>query len=149
MAGVREFSEADFDDLVARWHDTNRLTYTYVNEHQRHTLDEARAFFRSMVLVECEVWVAAEGAALQGLIAFGGGWIRQLTVFPAYQRQSIGSQLLARARELSPAGLRLYTFQRNWPAREFYAKHGFTLVKFGVSPAPENEPDVDYAWAPG
>jgi hypothetical protein len=29
------------------------------------------------------------------------------------------------------------------PARAFYAKHGFAEVAFGVSPAPESEPDVE------
>jgi hypothetical protein len=50
--------------------------------------------------------------------------------------------------ELSPGGLRLFTFQRNVPARSFYEKYGFRAVRFGVSPAPENEPDVEYRWEP-
>jgi hypothetical protein len=39
---VRRYAERDFDDLVARWHETNRVSYRYVAEHQRHTLDDAR-----------------------------------------------------------------------------------------------------------
>jgi hypothetical protein len=29
------------------------------------------------------------------------------------------------------------------PARAFHAKHGFAEAVFGVSPAPESEPDVE------
>ena len=54
--------------------------------------------------------------------------------------------LLRKAREYSPGQLRLYTFQRNNAARAFYERHGFLVTAFGVSPAPESEPDVEYRW---
>jgi GNAT superfamily N-acetyltransferase len=63
-----------------------------------------------------------------------------------HQRRGIGSALLSKARERSPQELRLYTFQRNGPARAFYERHGFMRIAFGVSPAPEYEPDVEYRW---
>jgi ribosomal protein S18 acetylase RimI-like enzyme len=40
--------------------------------------------------------------------------------------------------------MRLFTFQRNKAARSFYEKFGFRPVAFGISPAPESEPDVEY-----
>ena len=55
---VREFRSDDADEVVARWHETNVRTYTYVAEHQRHTLDDARRFFASDVLPTCAVMVA-------------------------------------------------------------------------------------------
>ncbi len=73
-------------------------------------------------------------------------WIRQLAVFPGYRRQGVGTALLRKAQDRSPAELRLFTFQRNAPARAFYERHGFSAVAFGVSPAPELEPDVEYRW---
>jgi hypothetical protein len=33
-------------------------------------------------------------------------------------------------------------------ARSFYERRGFRAVQFGVSPPPESEPDVRYAWDP-
>jgi ribosomal protein S18 acetylase RimI-like enzyme len=60
----------------------------------------------------------------------------------------VGSALLRQAAQLSPEGLRLFTFRRNEPGRRFYEKHGFRAVKFGTSPPPESEPDVEYRWEP-
>jgi ribosomal protein S18 acetylase RimI-like enzyme len=145
---LRPFAEADFFEVVRRWHETNLASYSYVAEHQRHTLDDARAFFRGHVLAECEVWVAERDASLAGVMAIEAPWIRQLAVFPEHQRRGVGTALLAEARLRSPRELRLYTFQRNSPARAFYERHGFTAVAFGASPPPESEPDVEYRWTP-
>jgi ribosomal protein S18 acetylase RimI-like enzyme len=67
-------------------------------------------------------------------------------VFEGHRRRGIASALLEAARARSPSELRLFTFQRNKGAQCFYEHHGFVAVAFGVSPAPELEPDVEYAW---
>ena len=146
MRSIREYADTDFEDLSRRWHETNLVSYPYVPEHQRHTLDDARAFFRARVVAECELWVAEDPQGLLGLIALDAPWIRQFAVFPGYQRSGIGGALLTQAREQSPRELRAFTFRRNLPARAFYERHGFVAVAFGVSPAPESEPDVEYRW---
>ena len=143
---IRRYGERDFDDLVRGWHETNRASYPYVEAHQKHTLAQARAFFRHQVLAPCEVWVAFDADTLHGLLALDAPWIRQFAVFPAFQRRGVGTSLLSKARERSPCALRLFTFRRNQPARAFYEKHGFAPVAFGVSPAPEFEPDAEYCW---
>jgi putative acetyltransferase len=145
---IRPYADGDFDHLVRCWHETNRASYRYVEAHQQHTLDDARTFFCSHVLAQCEVWVAVESSTLLGLLALQGHWIRQFAVFPAFQRRGVGTALLGKARERSPCGLRLFTFRRNQPARAFYEKHAFAPVAWGVSPAPESEPDVEYRWLP-
>ena len=143
---IRRFDEADFDELVRRWHETNLASYPYCAEHQRHSLSDAIAFFRGRILVQCEVWVPESLGSLLGLIALRPPWIDHFAVFPEHQRRGVGTALLGKARERSPGELRLYTFQRNAPARAFYEQHGFLPVAFGVSPAPESEPDVEYRW---
>jgi GNAT superfamily N-acetyltransferase len=144
---IEPFDEKDFAEVVEEWHTTNRVTYTYSAEHQRHELAGAQAFFRDVVLKTCAVLVARRSGTLVGVMALEVPWIRQLAVFPRYQRQGVGRALLAQARTLSPHELRLFTFQRNVVARSFYEAHGFVAVAFGISPAPECEPDVEYRWA--
>jgi ribosomal protein S18 acetylase RimI-like enzyme len=143
---IRDFVEADFDNLVARWHETNLASYRYSDVQQRHTLADARAFFRNKLLPGCDVWVATRAGGLLGMLAFEAPWIRHFAIFPEHQRQGIGTALLERARARSPAEIRLFTFQRNAPARAFYERHGFVAVAFGISPAPELEPDVEFRW---
>jgi GNAT superfamily N-acetyltransferase len=143
---VRLYADGDFDVLVDRWHETNLVSYPYVAEHQKHTLADARSFFRSRVLPECRVWVAERSGTLQGLLALNVPWVRHLAVFPEFQRRGVGTALLRTARECSPVELRLFTFQRNVAARAFYAIHGLSPVAFGTSPPPELEPDVEYRW---
>ncbi len=143
---IRAYADDDFDALVARWHETNLASYPYNKEQQKHTLADARRFFRDHVLTQCIVLVATRSGQRLGMLALQAPWIRHFAIFPEYQRQGVGTALLHRARELSAAELRLFTFQRNAPARAFYARHGFDVVAFGVSPAPELEPDVEYRW---
>src|SRR5439155_13128822 len=146
MTAIRDFRDTDFDELVAGWHETNRVSYPYVRLHGEHSLEDARQFFRNALLPECRVWVAERGCQPVGLLAMSDSWIRHLAVFPCFQRQGVGTALLQKAREHSPEQLRLYTFQRNNAARAFYERHGFSVVAFGVSPEPEAEPDVQYCW---
>ena len=143
---IRAYLEDDFDDLVSRWHETNRISYRYNEEQQKHTLADARRFFRDNLLPACKVWVAAQSDQLLGVLCLEAPWIRHFAIFPPHQRRGIGTTLLQKAREHSPVELRLFTFQRNEAARAFYEKHGFVAVAFGVSPAPELEPDVEYRW---
>ena len=143
---VRSYAERDFDSLVSQWHETNLVSYRYVEEQQKHKLDDAKNFFRDHVLCSCDVWVAENTGRLVGMVALEVPWIRFLAVFPEYQRCGVGTALLRKARECSPVELRLFTFQRNHVARAFYAKHSFSAVAFGISPSPELEPDVEYRW---
>jgi putative acetyltransferase len=143
---VRDYVDADFDVLVARWHETNLVSYRYNVVQQSHTLDDARKFFLGKLLPVCRVLVATRAGQLLGLLVLQAPWIRAFAVFPEHHRQGIGSMLLRKARELSPTELRLFTFQRNVAARAFYDRHGFAVVALGISPAPELEPDVEYRW---
>ncbi|MEO6929662.1 MAG: GNAT family N-acetyltransferase [Casimicrobiaceae bacterium] len=143
---VRPYAERDFHVLVDAWHATNVVSYPYVAQHQQHTLADAQGYFRDHVLATCRVFVAELEARMCAMLALEGSWIRQLAVFPRSRRRGVGSALIAAAREISPAQLRLFTFQRNDVARAFYAQQDFVPIAFGVSPAPESEPDVELQW---
>jgi GNAT superfamily N-acetyltransferase len=145
---IRPFAPHEIDVITERWHDTNRACFPYVAEYQRHTLDDDRRFFGEQVVPRCAVWIAeAEGEPV-GLIACRAPWIEHLSVFAGWRQRGVGTRLVEVARAHSPRELRAFTFQRNLPARAFYERHGFRAVAFGVSPAPESEPDVEYAWTP-
>lgn len=145
---IRPYTSDDLEHTVCLWRASKRAAYPYVTAQQRYTLAEDTAYFRDVVTVQCVVWLAEVAGRLAGLIALKADCIDQLYVAVEQQRCGVGTALLQKARECSPTGLRLYTFQKNLSARAFYEKHGFQAVRYGVSPAPEHEPDVEYHWRP-
>lgn len=114
----------------------------------RHSEDEDLAHFESVIRVEYALWVAETEARVTGFVSLRGALLGHLYVDPLAQGRGVGSTLLDHAKALSPEGLSLYTHQRNARARAFYERRGFRVVRLGVSPPPESEPDVEYAWRP-
>lgn len=145
---IRPYRPGDLEQVVAMWRASKRAAFPYVEVQQLYTLRNDTDYFRDVIAPECEVWLATDGAQILGLLALRDDLIDQLFVAVDGQRQGVGSALLAKARERSPDQLRAYTFQKNGPARAFYEKHGFEIVRSGISPPPENEPDLEYMWRP-
>lgn len=112
-----------------------------------HSDDDVRRWFVEEVLPEREVWVAEADGFVVGLLVLDVGWVTQLYVDPSYQRQGLGSALLERAKEQSPDGLDLWTFEMNVGSHHFYERHGFVLVE--LTDGRDNEehaPDRRYRW---
>jgi len=133
---------------VRVWNETKRDTYDFIPQERDRTVDEDRGFFLERILPVCEIWVAAEDARILGFVALRDSYVDRLYVHPAAQRDGVGAALLRQALAISPAGIELHTHVKNTKARAFYEKHGMRAVKFGVSPPPESEPDVEYHWRP-
>ncbi len=111
-----------------------------------HAPDEVRRWFASVVLVEREVWVAIIDARVVAMMVLRDSWVDQLYVLPEHQRRGIGGALLEHAKTRRRA-LRLYAFESNHPARDFYEKHGFVAIAFGDGTGnEEGAPDVLYEW---
>jgi len=147
---VRLSRHRELEEVVAVWHETRKETHTSIGiEMEKNlTLDDSRRIFLEHIAPHCQLWVAEKDGAIDGFLAMRGSYIDRMYVRPSAQRCGVGEALLEKAREVSPAGLELHTHQKNRHARDFYEKHGFRAVRFGLSPAPENEPDVEYRWRP-
>ena len=145
---VRPYRASDLEQTVAMWRASKQAAFPYVAVQQIYTLQNDTDYFRDVIAPECQVWLAADGEQVLGLLALRDDLIDQLFVAVDRQRLGVGSALLAKARERSPDQLRAYTFQKNGPARAFYEKHDFKIVRSGISPPPENEPDLEYLWRP-
>jgi len=110
---------------------------------------QVRAWIRDVLIQSGDTWVAAADGAVVGMLVVRLGDLDQLYVAPDAQGQGIGSRLVERAKELSPGGLGLYTFQVNARARRFYERNGFVADAFGDgSGNEEQQPDVHYTWQP-
>ncbi|MFC9928128.1 GNAT family N-acetyltransferase [Streptomyces sp. NPDC127190] len=114
------------------------------------TDDEVREHFRRVVVPLRETWVAeAAGAGIVGVLVLDGELLSQLYLAPEWRGRGLGDRFVTLAKERSPGGLTLWTFQVNKPAHRFYERHGFTAVEStDGSGNEEREPDVRYVWRP-
>jgi ribosomal protein S18 acetylase RimI-like enzyme len=115
-----------------------------------HTDDQVRVWIRDTLVPAGGTWVALEtDGSVVGIMDVAAGDLSQLYVRPDRLGEGIGRRLLDIARERSPDGLTLYTFQVNDRARRFYERHGFVAEWFGDGSAnEEGQPDVRYVWRP-
>ena len=145
---IRRYGPDDFDPVNDLWRRARVRAYGDFQTRKGHTAEQDRDYFRGVVQVKNDLWVAEVDGRPAAFMAIAGDFIDQLFVAPEHQQRGVGAALLAHARGLSPSGLRLFTFQFNANARAFYEKNGFVVARLGVSPPPESEPDVEYHWRP-
>lgn len=111
-----------------------------------HTDAGVRAFFLDVV-TRHETWVADENGAVIGLMVLEENRIEQLYLAPEHRGRGLGDRFVRIAKENSPDGLELLTFQVNTPAHRFYERHGFVAAELtDGSENEEREPDIRYVW---
>ncbi len=143
---IRDYLDSDFDAVTILWRVSREKSLPDFQRAKGHFFFEDRDYFQHKILKANKVWVASMDGCVAAFMAMENEFIDQLYVHPDYWRQGIGEALIAHARKISPLHLWLYTLQVNLNARAFYEKHGFVAEKFGTSPPPESEPDVEYHW---
>jgi GNAT superfamily N-acetyltransferase len=143
---IREYRPEDFDAVTILWRISREKSLPEFQREKGHFFYEDRDYFRDHVLTKNQVWVVESENYPVAFMAMNKDFIDYLYIHPDYQLRGIGKALLDFARKCSPEHIWLYTLQVNVNARAFYEKNGFVAEKFGVSPPPENEPDVEYHW---
>jgi GNAT superfamily N-acetyltransferase len=147
-ARLRRAVPSDAEAVAALHLAARRHAMPYLAE--LHGDNKVRAWIRDTLLPKAEVWVAEIAGEPVGYLALVDDILDHLYVGPEHQSQGVGGLLMARAKALRPAGLRLYAFQRNHHARAFYEARGFTPVEFSDGRSnQEGEPDVLYQWRGG
>lgn len=145
---IREFEEPDELRLAEIWHQAGLDEYTYLPSFQALDGEQALQVFRDVIVSHCRIWLETKDETIRGFIALNGSYIDRLYVDPKQQRLGVGGALMNHAKSMFESGLELHTHQQNSRARAFYEKHDFVATKYGISPAPECVPDVEYHWRP-
>lgn len=143
---IREYHPEDFDAVTQLWRRAREVSLPEFQRTKGYPFEMDCTYFREHILVQSQVWVAEASGRPVAFMAINGDFIDCLYVSPDCWRMGVGVALLTHARTLSPQRLRLFTLQINTNARAFYEKNGFKVLKLGISPPPENEPDVEYLW---
>lgn len=114
-----------------------------------HSRDEIIAWIGTRAIPTYHVTVAVVDEQPAGFVTTARNWIHQLFVSPAFQRMGVGSALIAPILLAAAGPVRLWTFQRNIGAREFYERHHFSEELFTDGSANEERtPDILYVWRP-
>lgn len=96
---------------------------------------------------EHEGWVAELDGRVVGFAMLTATWLDGLYVHPDAQGRGVGTALLQLAQALRPAGLGLWVFETNTPARALYRRHGFAEVeRTDGSGNEEKAPDLRLEW---
>jgi len=143
---IREYRSEDFDAVTILWRISREKSIPEFQLEKGHFFFEDRDYFQKQIIKNNQIWVVVSQNYPVGFMAMNNDFVDQLYIDPDHQRRGIGRSLLDLARERSPEHVWLYTLQVNASARAFYEKNGFVAEKFGISPPPESEPDVEYHW---
>jgi len=143
---IRAYKPVDFDSVTILWRVSREKSLPDFQKEKGHFFYEDRDYFRDHVLPNNKVWVVDIDNRVAAFLAMENDFIDQLYIHPDFWCQGIGTKLIEFAKTQSPDHLWLYTLQANVNAMAFYEKNGFVVEKFGVSPPPENAPDVEYHW---
>ena len=146
---IRRLRTAEIDDVALIWYRSGVDEYHYLPRFQALNELEAQRIFREVIVPKNQIWLEEKNSLVRGFLALDNSYIDRLYVDPDCQRAGAGTRLLDHAKSIFPDGLHLHTHQQNLRARNFYEKHGFVATEFGISPAPESVPDVEYRWSPG
>ncbi len=117
-----------------------------------HSDHAVREWIRHDLIPRGGTTVAIRNGVVIGMMAVSDdgnvGWIDHLYMHPHAVGLGIGTTLLARAKAELRSPIRLYTFQESVRARQFYERHGFTVIALGDGSGNEERyPDVLYEWS--
>jgi GNAT superfamily N-acetyltransferase len=145
---LRRADVADADAVAHVW--LRSFDAALPSVRRAHTDDEVRTWLRRVVIGTLETWVVVADGAVAAVMALDGDDLDQLYLDPDWRGRGIGDLLVMHAKSRRPAGLRLWTFQVNTPARRFYKRHGFVEIAWTDGARnDEKEPDVQLEWTPG
>jgi GNAT superfamily N-acetyltransferase len=152
---LRRATDADADDIAEVYlRSRNELVACAPLVHSEESV---REWIKHELLPGGDVTVASIDGIVVGFVAVSAAreknghadcsWINQLYLLPKYVRRGIGTTLLNHAMNTLPPPIRLYTFQCNQIARQFYEHHGFKPIAYSDGSAnEENSPDILYEW---
>lgn len=116
------------------------ITDPHPLEDQLRALEE-KVVPRNRVLLVLDTGTSA----VIGFLAYTSETVSDLYVHIDYQNKGIGSMLLDIAKNNSSGVLRLFTFEKNTRAQQFYERHGFKIIRRGFEEFWQLA-DIEYEW---
>jgi ribosomal protein S18 acetylase RimI-like enzyme len=115
-----------------------------------HSHDDVVRFYKDEVYPQRRTLVAGTAAMVTGYATLSeDGYVSALYVRPKYRRLGIGSLLMRNAKEELGEVVKVYSFQANTAALNFYDNHGFKEINRTDGDNEEKLADVLLEWQAG
>jgi putative acetyltransferase len=144
---LRAYRPADEETAIELWRRTWQIAYPRLDFTAR--LDWWRQRWRNELVPTAAITVAEQAGQLVGFVTVdrGSGYLDQIVVAPEAWGSPVAGALLAEAKRLSPAGLKLAVNADNSRAIRFYEKQGFAVTGSDTNPR-SGAPIHKMAWRP-
>ena len=129
----RSYRPDDEAAAIALWRDTWQLAYPDIDFAAR--VDWWRSRWRNELVPQATVVVAEQGGELIGFVTIDAtGYLDQLVVSSASWGTTVATDLVDRAKQISPEGITLLVNADNHRAIRFYLRNGFVDDGDDVNP---------------
>lgn len=143
-------------ELVKMWQRSFQRAMGLAEQDDFGELAGQMDFLSAIDPARIHVAMAPGSSTVLGFMVLSGTRLDHLYVQVEYQGLGLGTALLNLAKRKSPAGLELFTFQRNEVARGFYMRRGFKEVGRGFASFDDNPwatdreqlADIKFRWEP-
>ncbi|MCU0884710.1 MAG: GNAT family N-acetyltransferase [Beijerinckiaceae bacterium] len=146
---IRLLEPADREALLALWVESWREVDAGIDFAARRDWFDGHLAETVRAGASCHVAVSMPDGEIAGFILLdtASGHLDQICAASRWKGRGVGPALLAMARRLSPAGLRLSVNIMNHRAIRFYEREGFIRTGEGINPR-SLLPIAHYSWAP-
>lgn len=146
---IQKYSEEYAVDTVLMWRDSKEKA---IGQPEEHDFESHLYFLKNILSKGHEIFLTIETSTDKpiGILAVQvyEKSLDQLYIHVDFQNKGIGTMLLNKAKQLSPKSLKLFTFEVNKNAQQFYEKHDFKIIGRGIAEQ-EQLPDIEYKWIGG
>lgn len=121
---IRKFQESDTDQVIDIWLSASIIAHDFIDsEFWKSNVDA----MRNVYVPSSETYIYEESGKVKGFVSLHNNTIAALFVSPTEQGGGIGTQLIAKSKEIRDQ-LNLNVYKENHKSIEFYKKCGFTIV---------------------
>jgi GNAT superfamily N-acetyltransferase len=143
-------------EVVKLWRRAFQRAMGLEEQNRQEQLLDQLEFFARLDPATISVAVDVATTDILGMMVQNGKSLDHLYVHVDHQGHGLGSGFIRLAKERSPTGVELYTFQKNTGAQAFYCAHGFVEVERGFADKADNPwasssdelADIRYRWTP-
>ena len=143
-------------ELVKMWRRSFQRAMGLAEQDDFGELTGQMDFLSAIDPAHIHVAVDPGSSTVLGFMVLSGTRLDHLYVHVECQRLGLGTALLNLAKRKSPAGLELFSFQRNEVAQGFYIRRGFKEVERGFASFDDNPwatdreqlADIKFRWEP-